>query len=43
MKHASLELGWRLVDTDYETGDGADLFAYDVLTQGPAIGIALRF
>jgi hypothetical protein len=40
---ASLEVGWRFIDTDYATGDGFDRFAYDVLMQGPAGGVAFRF
>jgi len=40
---ASLELGYRWLDIDYETGDDATLFKYDVLTQGPMAGFAFRF
>ena len=40
---ASLELGYRWLDIDYETGDDATLFKYDVLTQGPVAGFAFRF
>jgi hypothetical protein len=39
----SLEVGYRWLDLDYETGDGTDRFAYDVLTQGPVGGLAFRF
>ncbi|WP_426256996.1 hypothetical protein, partial [Sphingomonas sp. DC2300-3] len=28
---------------DYESGSGPDRFAYDVLTDGPIIGISFRF
>jgi hypothetical protein len=28
---------------DYSTGDGNERFAYDVLTQGPVGGLAVRF
>ena len=40
---ASIELGWRVIDTDYENGDGAERFAWNVRLQGPAIGFAFRF
>jgi hypothetical protein len=40
---SSLELGYRWLDIDYSTGDGNDEFAYDVLTQGPVVGLAFRF
>jgi hypothetical protein len=39
----SLEVGYRWLDLDYETGDGNDQFAYDVLTQGPIGGLVFRF
>lgn len=35
----SLNLGYRWLDLDYATGAGNDQFGYDVLTQGPVIGI----
>ncbi len=41
--HFSLEAGYRWLDLDYETGDGNERFAYDVLTQGPVGGLAFRF
>ena len=41
--NAPLELGYRWLDIDYETGDDATLFKYDVLTQGPMAGFAFRF
>jgi len=40
---ASIELGYRWLDIDYSSGDGATLFTYDVLTQGPVMGFAFRF
>ena len=40
---ASIELGYRWLDIDYETGEDATLFKYDVLTQGPLVGFAFRF
>ncbi len=39
----ALEFGYRWLDIDYESGDGANQFAYDVLTQGPVIGMAFKF
>ena len=42
-KWASIEVGYRFLSTDYETGDGQDRFAYDMLYQGPALGVAFRF
>ena len=42
-KRASLELGDRWLDIDYETGENTTLFKYDVLTQGPIVGFAFRF
>ena len=41
--HFSLEVGYRWLDLDYETGDGNERFVYDVLTQGPIGGLAFRF
>jgi len=40
---ASLELGYRWLDIDYSTGEGREMFKYDVLTQGPVAGLAFRF
>ena len=40
---ASLEFGYRWLDLDYATGEGNDQFRYNVLTQGPVVGFALRF
>jgi hypothetical protein len=39
----SLEVGYRWLDIDYESGDGNGRFVYDVLTQGPIGGLAFRF
>jgi hypothetical protein len=39
----SLDVGYRWLDMDYETGDGNARFGYDVLTQGPVGGLAFRF
>ena len=42
-KWASIEVGWKFLDTDYETGSGADRFAWDMMIQGPAAGVSFRF
>ena len=39
----SLDLGYRWLDIDYSTGEGNELFTYDVLTQGPVVGVGFRF
>ena len=41
--HASLEFGYRWLDTNYESGEGITFFKYDVLTQGPIVGFAFKF
>jgi hypothetical protein len=42
-KWASIDFGYRWLDIDYKSGDGATLFKYDVLTQGPVLGFVFRF
>ena len=42
-KWGSLEAGYRWVDMDYETGSGANRFKYDMLVQGPQVGVTFRF
>ena len=39
----SFEIGYRYLDTKYETGDGTDRFEYDVVYQGPVLGFAFTF
>jgi hypothetical protein len=39
----SLLLGYRHLAMDYATGSGRDLFAYDVATSGPQVGVSFRF
>ena len=41
--HVSLEVGYRWLDIDYESGEGNERFVYDVLSQGPVGGLAFRF
>jgi len=40
---ASLQAGYRLLYTDYETGSGFNRFKYDMLTSGPQLGFTLHF
>lgn len=40
---ASIQIGYRWVYTDYETGSGLNRFRYDVLTQGPQAGFTWSF
>lgn len=42
-ERAGLELGYRWLGTDYESGQGADQFVWDTLMQGPAMGFTFRF
>jgi hypothetical protein len=42
-KHASLQVGYRFLSTDYEIGSGLNRFKYDVLIHGPQIGFTLHF
>jgi len=42
-KHVSLEAGYRWMSDEYETGEGADRFKWDILYQGPVVGFAFRF
>jgi len=39
----SAQGGYRWVDNDYESGSGSDEFVYDVMTQGPQLGLAFHF
>jgi len=42
-KSASLEFGYRWLDIDYTSGENLTLFKYDVLTQGPIMGVRFTF
>jgi len=42
-KRTAVEFGYRWLDLDYESGEGLTRFKYDVLTQGPVMGLAFRF
>jgi hypothetical protein len=39
----SVQAGYRLLYTDYETGSGLQHFKYDMLDAGPQIGFTVRF
>jgi hypothetical protein len=41
--NAQLAFGYRVLYTDYDSGAGANLFAYDVLTMGPVLGAVIEF
>jgi hypothetical protein len=38
-----LFFGYRVLDADFEDGDGANRFLYDVQTSGPLLGFAWHF
>lgn len=38
-----LLFGYRVLDVDYEDGEGADRFLYDVRSSGPVVGFAWHF
>jgi len=42
-KWGSLQAGYRWLYMDYETGSGASRFKYDMLIQGPQLGITFHF
>jgi hypothetical protein len=42
-KWGALQLGYRWIYADYETGSGPNRFKYDVLTQGPQLGLTFSF
>ncbi len=42
-KWGSVQLGYRWLYMDYETGSGASLFKYDLLNQGPQLGFTFHF
>jgi hypothetical protein len=42
-KWGSLQAGYRWVYSDYETGSGTGKFKYDILTQGPQLGLTFHF
>lgn len=42
-KWGSAQLGYRWLGTDYQTGSGTSEFKYDVIVQGPQIGLTVHF
>ncbi len=42
-KWGSTQLGYRWLATDYETGSGLSKFSYDVILQGPQLGVTIHF
>jgi hypothetical protein len=42
-EHSSMQVGYRWLDADYDEGSGPSEFSYDVLTQGPQLGVIFRF
>jgi hypothetical protein len=42
-KQKDLVFGWRWLKEDFSEGEGVDLFEYDVLMQGPYIGLRSTF
>ena len=42
-KWGALQLGYRWIYANYEIGSGSNRFKYDVLTQGPQLGVTFTF
>lgn len=42
-EHFIMTFGYRVLDVDYDDGEGADRFLYDVQIGGPLLGVAWRF
>jgi len=42
-KWVSIDFGYRWLAIDYTSGDGATLFKYDLVLQGPVLGFAFKF
>lgn len=42
-KWGSLQLGYRWLGTDYQTGSGSSLFRYDMVVQGPQLSVTVGF
>jgi hypothetical protein len=42
-EHSSMQVGYRVISADYDEGSGASEFRYDVVTQGPQLGVTFRF
>jgi hypothetical protein len=42
-RRTSMQLGYRWMGTDYETGSGFNKFRYDVIVEGAQLGLSLHF
>lgn len=42
-RRVGLDFGWRWLAADYESGSGASAFKWDVIQQGPVLGLAFAF
>ena len=42
-ERGSMQVGYRALSMDYDEGSGASEFKYDVVTQGPQLGVTFRF
>jgi hypothetical protein len=42
-ERSSMQVGYRWLDVDYDEGSGSSEFKYDVVTQGPQLGVTFRF
>ena len=42
-RNCFIELGYRMLDTDFEEGSGSDKFTYDVRTSGPYLALGVKF
>lgn len=42
-RNSKLLAGYRVIHTDYRTGEGADRFVYDITTFGPTLGVNIGF
>lgn len=42
-ERASLDLGYRWLDVDYDSGEGNERFVWNMLSQGPVVGFSFRF
>jgi hypothetical protein len=42
-KNFFLELGYRLLNTDFDSGSGRDLFTYDIKMAGPYMAVGVKF
>ena len=38
-----LDFGWRWLAADYKSGSGASAFTWDVIQQGPVLGLVFAF